>query len=648
MPQVRPVIIIGNLTIDDVIHSDGSSQMGTLGGNSVHAAAGALTWVGDVGVVARCGADFPAAALSRLREAGADTGGIRPVEGPTVRTWVIYEADGPRNWVYRTPRGRGAEVAPWPADIPGGWLDRVPPVVHVAAMPLAAASAIVRSVRARAAATVITLDTHEDWRRGAEVLDAARLVDVVAPTGAGDSFCGGFAAGLALGEDPAGAAWRGCVTAAAAIGAAGSLRLLDRGGLARDLLAGRPAAGSGVPGSGVPGSGAAGSGVPGSGTAGITATVRASQEGPKPAETDSYDIETMNREIGTIPDVIVGQLADPGGQVRDLAGWLAGRGIEHLYLTGCGDSAFAGLAATLAFRRHSRLSVHAVHALDFARYDVRYLPPASALLAISYSGKVGRTVEAARQATSFGIPVVALTGDVSGQLASAADRILPIDVPTLGFSPGTSTYVGMLCTLIELARRTPRAGSDHAMRDACEQLASQAAKTLDWCNDAAADIAGRLASGRFVTFLGAGPNEATARFGAAKLFEASQQIAVATNVEEWAHEEYFITRPDDPVVVIAPAGAARDRAWEILSELEFIRADATVVSDVEPPGRAAFLRLAAGAPEEISPVLAALPLAQLGFHLARLAGKRSYNFPSEQARDEHYATIHRATLGEPA
>jgi glucosamine--fructose-6-phosphate aminotransferase (isomerizing) len=206
----------------------------------------------------------------------------------------------------------------------------------------------------------------------------------------------------------------------------------------------------------------------------------------------------------------------------------------------------------------------------------------------------------------------------------------------------------MLCTLIELALRTSRSGSDHAIRGACEQLAGQAAKTLDWCNDTAADIAARLVSGRFVTFLGAGPNEATARFGAAKLFEASQQVAVATNVEEWAHEEYFITRPADPVVVIAPTGAARDRAWEILSELEFIQADATVVSDVEPPGRAGYLRLAAGAPEELSPVLAALPLAQLGFHLARLTGKHSYNFPSKQARDEHYATIHRATLGEPA
>jgi sugar/nucleoside kinase (ribokinase family)/fructoselysine-6-P-deglycase FrlB-like protein len=674
----RPVIIVGNLTIDDVIQPDGSSQMGTLGGNTVHAAAAALTWTGEVGVVARCGADFPAAALARLREAGADTAGLRPIDGPTVRNWVIYEADGTRTWVYRTPRGRSAEVAPRPDDIPAGWLDRTPPpVVHVAAMPLAAAAALVESVRARAGEAVITLDTHEGWRRGPDVLAVARRVDVfvpsreelselvgyddpsraaaeladagvkcvvvklggdgalvarpglapvrvpaaaaevVDPTGAGDSFCGGFAAGLALGEDPAAAAWRGCVTAAAAIGAAGSLRLLERGQIARDLLAGGQGAAQARPG-------------------------RVPTTSP---DQDDYGIETMDREIATIPDVIAAQFADPGGHVRELAGWLADRGVEHLYLTGCGDSAFAGQAATLAFRRHSRLRVHPVHALDFARYDVRYLPPASAVLAISYSGQVGRTIEAAKQAAAFGVPVIALTGQADGPLAAAADRILPIDVPTLGFSPGTSSYIGMLCTLIELARAC---GGADVLRDACEQLAGLAAKTLDWCQDTAADLAARMASGRFVTFLGAGPNEATARFGAAKLFEASQQIALAANVEEWAHEEYFITRPGDPVVVVAPAGAARDRAWEILSELEFIRADATVISDVEPPGQAGFLRLAAGAPEELSPVLAALPLAQLGFHLARQAGKRSYNFPSERARDEHYATIHRATLGEPA
>jgi sugar/nucleoside kinase (ribokinase family)/fructoselysine-6-P-deglycase FrlB-like protein len=711
----RPVIIVGNLTIDDVIQPDGSSQMGTLGGNSVHACAAALTWVSGVGIVARCGTDFPAPAIGRLREAGADTGGIRPIDGPTVRNWVIYEADGSRSWVYRTPPGRSAEVAPQPGDIPTAWLDRQPaPVVHVAAMPLPAATAIVRSVRDRARGAAITLDTHEGWRRGADVIDAARLVDVflpsreelaelvgyddppraageltaagvtcvvvkmggdgalvarpgtplahtpaskvavMDPTGAGDSFCGGFAAGLALGDDVVGAARRGCATAAAAIGAAGSLRLLDLGPVARDLLAGGEAAETNRAGPGVTG---------GSRSAGLRAAVsvsgnpaapgaaadRPSQTGAgSPGEDDAYGIEVMHREIATIPDVIAGGLADPGGHVQELADWLAGRGIEHLYLTGCGDSAFAGLAASLAFRRHSRLRVHPVHALDLARYLVRYLPPASAVLAISFSGRVGRTTEAARQVAAFGHPVIALTSNPEGQLAAAADRILPIDVPTLGFSPGTSTYVGMLCTLIDLALRTSRAGGKGTIRSACERLPGQAAKTLDWCDAPASGAAARMASARFVTFLGAGPNEATARFGAAKLFEASQQIAVATNIEEWAHEEYFITRPGDPVVLVAPSGAAHDRAGEILSELRFVRADATVISDTEPPEPAGHLRLAAGAPEELSAVLAALPLAQLGFHLARQTGKRSYNFPSPQAREEHYDTIHRATLGEPA
>lgn len=676
----RPVIIVGNLTIDDVIQPDGTSQMATLGGNSVHAAAAALAWTREVGIVARSGTDFPAAALDRLRDAGADISGIRQVDGPTVRNWVIYEADGRRSWVYRTPRGRSAEVAPQPGDIPDAWLARrPPPVVHIAAMPLAAAAALARSVRDRAPDAAILLDTHEDWRAGPPLLDAARAVDVFLPsreelavllgyddparavreltaggvpcvvvklggdgalvarpgtepvrvpafpakvadaTGAGDSFCGAFAAGLALGDDPAAAARRGCATAAVAIGDSGSLRLLDRASLARDLLAG----GAGRP-------------------AAPDLASRAARE------TDGYDIGVMRQEMATIPEVIASHLADPGGHVTDLARWLGERQIRHVFLTGCGDSVFAAMASSLAFRRHSRLQVHAVHALDLARYRVRYLPAASAIVAISVSGKAGRTTEAAVQAAAFGHPVVALTNSPGGPLAAAADRILPIDVPMLGSSPGTSTYIGMLCTLVDLALRTSPPGGDRAVRATCGDLPGLASSTLSECDAPAAEVAARMASSRFVSYLGAGPNEATAYFGAAKLFEAPQRVALAVNLEEWAHEQYFITRPGDPVVVIAPSGAAHDRAGEILSELHFLHADAIVVSDVKAPGPASQLRLAGGVPEELSPVLAALPLAQVGFHLARRTGKRSYNFPSDQARDEHYATIHRATIGEPA
>jgi glucosamine--fructose-6-phosphate aminotransferase (isomerizing) len=153
---------------------------------------------------------------------------------------------------------------------------------------------------------------------------------------------------------------------------------------------------------------------------------------------------------------------------------------------------------------------------------------------------------------------------------------------------------------------------------------------------------------RIVTFLGAGPNEASAKFGAAKLFEGAQQLATTTNIEEWAHEQYFVTRRADPVVVVAPTGAASDRSEEILSELTYLGATTIFIGDKKPSSATIHLPLAATVPEELSPVLAALPLAQLGFHLAALNGKRSYNFPNDDVKQEHYDTIHRVTIGEPA
>jgi hypothetical protein len=46
------------------------------------------------------------------------TDGVKSILGPTVRNWVIYETNGDRTWVYRTPRERSREVAVQPQDIP--------------------------------------------------------------------------------------------------------------------------------------------------------------------------------------------------------------------------------------------------------------------------------------------------------------------------------------------------------------------------------------------------------------------------------------------------------------------------------------------------------------------------------------------------
>jgi sugar/nucleoside kinase (ribokinase family)/fructoselysine-6-P-deglycase FrlB-like protein len=678
------VVVVGNLTIDDVVYSNGETHMAAAGGNTIHAATAAALWGMRVGTVARVGSDFPRTALDRLEAAGLDLTGLRPIEGPTVRNWVIYEADGRRDWIYRTPRERRFEVAPQPGDCPEGWT--TPPVVHVAAMPFPAAARIVDSFLESPTRPLITLDTHEEWTDEAsrdEIVALARRVDVFLPshgelaaivgyddprrsaqelldagvssiivkcgengaviatrsdgetrltttpalrvpvidmTGAGDAFCGGVAAGLAMGEPLTAAARRGAASAGAAIGASGSLRLLSRKAVAERLLA---ADGNGRP-----------------------------SPNESAAAPPGDDSEVMEREIATIPAVLRDRLT-LAGAAQPVVDRLRESGVHSLVLVGCGDSAFACQAAELAMNIHSGLRVRYQHALDFARYGVRYCPEGTAVIVLSFSGETGRPIEAARQARTFGHPVVALTGKPASRLAQEADLVLSAEIPTFGFSPGTSTYTAMLMTLLTLTATLGEAtangdGSAAGSFRAGLQRLPDLAEQLVRAGEPAEAAAARLVGARFTAFLGAGPNEGSAGFGAAKLFEGAQRVALATNTEEWAHEHYFITRPGEPVVLVAPTGAGYDRAVEILEELNYIDAEPIWISDIAPPSPALHLPLPPGLPEALTPPLASIPLSQLGLHLMRLGGKRSYNFRDEAAAEEHYATIHRATIGNPA
>jgi uncharacterized protein (TIGR00730 family) len=290
LPATRPhLIVVGNLTIDDVVLPDGTTQMSSVGGNCLYTALGAHLWQPSIGLVTRRGEDFPPDLTTMLHSLGVATGGVVDIPGPTVRNWVVYETSGERHWIYRTPRERSREVAVQAVDLPVEWLAIEPLVVHIAAMPLDAAESIVDAVRRVSSRAIITLDTHEDYvadyrqrlqalaarvhaflpsrseladlvgyddplralaalvslptpvivikmgAEGALVWDKAQgalhevgvaqgpVVDV---TGAGDAFCGGFAAALSLGCSPLESAQRGAISASYAVAGFGSLQLV--------------------------------------------------------------------------------------------------------------------------------------------------------------------------------------------------------------------------------------------------------------------------------------------------------------------------------------------------------------------------------------------------------------------------------------
>ena len=372
---------------------------------------------------------------------------------------------------------------------------------------------------------------------------------------------------------------------------------------------------------------------------------------------DVRSIDTMLREIETIPTVIRDQAAALRGPLGELANDLE-EPLPEVILSGCGDPYFAGIAARLAIERDGGVRCQSIEALELTRYAVRYvpvLPRPPLLVAVSYSGSVGRTIEAAATAAAFGWRTVALTGRAEGRLAQVAKPVI-LDVPTLGFSPGTSTYVAMVVALLtlagELARvagRTDGATSVAAGLGAAPDLARE---TILASAEPAERAAALIAASPSTTFLGSGPSRASAEFGAAKLFEGPQRYGVAQQLEEWAHEQYFISGPTTPVVVIAPAGASRDRAGELIDEMAFIGAPSILVSDVVDDAVArratVVLPVAAGLDEAFSPLLTCLPLALTAFFVAERLGARSYGFPSREHEIEHYETIHRDTRGTPA
>ena len=197
----------------------------------------------------------------------------------------------------------------------------------------------------------------------------------------------------------------GVATAGTAIGSSGSLRLLDHDGdvlreLGRDLA--RPVRVGSTP-----------------GRAGGRCRGR-------PRRRRGYDIDVMRREIAMIPDVVSDVLDDAAGHVRRSPAAWSSATSTHLWLTGCGDSAFAGQAAALAFRRHTpaRAASRCTRSTWPATAS-RYLPQGSAVVCVSFSGKVGRTTEAAVQARRFGHPVFALTNAAESQLGRAVRRGRP-------------------------------------------------------------------------------------------------------------------------------------------------------------------------------------------------------------------------------
>ena len=329
---------------------------------------------------------------------------------------------------------------------------------------------------------------------------------------------------------------------------------------------------------------------------------------------------------------------------------------SRIYLVGCGDSHYAGLATRYAFERWTGIATEALEILEFSRYAIEAAPSDALVVAVSNSGRVARTIECVVFAERRGISTLGITYDPRSRLASEARMTLPWSYDDVGFGPGTLSYLASLVTLYAVALRIGRISGRISDDDASETLdrigaagAAVAATTRD-ADPVAAQLAEELTPEGLLTIIGGGPNYATALFGMAKFIESARHPAVGQELEEWAHEQYFCTGPGTHTVVIAPRGSSLERAREQLRAVRDVggRAIAICAPDDAATSELADLTLPAHdtGDELLSPLVTALPLELSALRFARRLGRTMLGFDDENRRAVNFRQIFDSVIPE--
>lgn len=338
----------------------------------------------------------------------------------------------------------------------------------------------------------------------------------------------------------------------------------------------------------------------------------------------------------------------------ELAGLVDGVNPSSIYLVGCGDSHYCGLAARFAIERWTGSGVEPLEALESSRYAIHTAPPDALVIAVSNSGEVARTIECLRFARQRGLRTLGITYNPDRRLAAAADEILQYDCRDVGFAPGTMSYVASVLALLVAGLRV--AGETGALIDeqvdnqlrTIEATAQIMDATVAACEKSAIAVAEQLTHDTQLFFLGGGPNYGTTRFAMAKMIESSRHNSVEQELEEWAHEQYFCTRPGTVTVVIAPPGVALDRAREQLQAVRDVGGTAVAVcrDDDEPTAELAdvVLPVVGQVSELLSPLVYCAATELVAYHFAVRNGKTMLGFDDEHRKEVNFRQIFRSHI----
>jgi glucosamine--fructose-6-phosphate aminotransferase (isomerizing) len=326
----------------------------------------------------------------------------------------------------------------------------------------------------------------------------------------------------------------------------------------------------------------------------------------------------LEQEIYEQPQVLSTLLAEGWPQVQSIAQELRRRAPQHVLIAARGTSDSAATYAKYLWGSVNHLPVGLAAPSLYTYYGTPPRLSDTLVVGISQSGMSPDVVSVLVDARTQGMPTLAVTNDTASPLAAAADWVIGLRAGEEKSVAATKTYT---TELLAVAMLSAALAANEAMRAQLEGVPQAVAQALK-LDDIIRVRAERYRYVEHITMIGRGYNYATALEAAIKVKELTYTATTPYSSADFLHGPIASIHAGSCALVVAPSGVLDAAMTSILDDLAQRAAELIVISDREELVSRAHLglRLPAGLPEWLSPIVAVIPAQLLAYRLAEARG----------------------------
>ena len=302
------------------------------------------------------------------------------------------------------------------------------------------------------------------------------------------------------------------------------------------------------------------------------------------------------------------------------------RRIDRIVLTGCGTSWHAGLVGEYLIEEFARIPVEVEYASEF-RYRNPPLSDQTMIFAITQSGETADTLAAMRESQRKGHSTLAICNVVGSTIAREADGGIYLHAgPEVGVA-STKAFTSQVTVLTLLALYLGRLR--HMSYPAGKRIISHLRAMPDIlrhtlkCHEAVKEVAQKYHDASNILYMGRGYNFPVALEGALKLKEISYIHAEGYPAAEMKHGPIALVDENTPSIFVIPRGSMYPKVMSNLEEVKARRGPVIAIAcegDETVAGLADDVIYVPDVEDYLQPLVAAIPLQLLAYHIALLRG----------------------------